>query len=188
VPGRCQDPIPDLFGCFHPRVHRIGHADEDPRVDGQVFGDEREDPLRIPFACQLYVEGADLEMEQLGQQRGVVDVETVGGVLAWAGVHPDPGPFGGREGSSTRLLSAMKSSRTPPLGSSLSDSRPSVKSSCTTCAPESRQPRMSASASATRSSRRLRAGSLRYRRQGKADGAMTACFTGPLACRCAARR
>lgn len=61
-----------------------------------MFGDDGEHFLRLRLAGELEVEAAGLELEQLREQRGVVDVEAVRGVLvaARAGVDVDPGAFG----------------------------------------------------------------------------------------------
>ena len=78
------------------------------------------------------------------------------------------------------------------MGSSFTDSRPSVKSTCTLWAPASRHRRMSASASPTRSSRKASRGypgspSAGYSRL-RAEAEITACFTGTVAYRLARSR
>jgi len=57
-----------------------------------VLGDGAQNPGTVRLAGQLDVERAGVQAEQAGQQRGVVDVGAVGGVLvaAGAGVHADP--------------------------------------------------------------------------------------------------
>ena len=66
-------------------------ADEDALIRLQVLADDLQDARAVPLAGQRDVEIADLQLEQAGQQLGVVDVGAVRrvAVAAGAGVHAD---------------------------------------------------------------------------------------------------
>lgn len=61
-----------------------------------MLGDDGQDPFRLGLASQLDVEIARLELQQPGQQSGVVDVQAVRRILiaARAGVHSDATSLG----------------------------------------------------------------------------------------------
>src|SRR6516164_3402556 len=81
VGGGFQDPVPDLPGRLYPRVDRVDDAHENTLPWPGVLGDGAQDPGAVRLAGQLDVEGSGVQAEQAGQQPGVVDVGTVGGVL-----------------------------------------------------------------------------------------------------------
>ncbi|WP_235023814.1 hypothetical protein [Streptomyces sp. WAC05374] len=58
-----------------------------------MLRDDPEHPLRVGFAGELDGEVAGPQLEELGEESGVVDVRAAGGVVvaAGAGVHADAG-------------------------------------------------------------------------------------------------
>ena len=89
--GRLEDPVPDFLGRLDARVDRRDDADEDPLIRLHVIADDLQDADAVRLARQRDVEIPDLQLEQAGQQLGVVDVPAVGrvAVAARAGVHAD---------------------------------------------------------------------------------------------------
>ena len=106
-----------------------------------VVADDSQHAHRIGLAAEGDVEVGHIELEQAGQELGVVDVGAVRrvAVAAGAGVDADPLAFLGREARQREIVEIDEAAQQPPEGSSLTARRPSVKSIWTLCAPCSRQ-------------------------------------------------
>ena len=89
VLGRLEDPVPDLLRRLDARVDRRDDADEDPLVRLHVLADDLQDADAVLLARQGDVEVPDLQLEQAGQQLGVIDVPAVGRVAVAAGAGVD---------------------------------------------------------------------------------------------------
>ena len=89
--GRLEDPVPDFLRRLDARVDGGDDADEDPLVGLQVLADDLQDADAVLLARQGDVEVPGLQLEQAGQQLGVIDVAAVGrvAVAARAGVDAD---------------------------------------------------------------------------------------------------
>ena len=128
VLGRLEHPVPDLLRRLDARVDRGDDADEDPLVRLHVVADDLQDADAVLLARQGDVEVPDLQLEQAGQQLGVIDVPAVGrvAVAAGAGVHADAlAVLGGepRQGQVVQVDEAVQQvagrvdlDRQPPLG------------------------------------------------------------------------
>ena len=91
VLGRLQDAVADFLRRLDARVDRSDDADEHHLVRLQVLADDLQDADAVLLARQGDVEIPDLQLEQAGQQLGIIHVGAVGriAVAAGAGVHAD---------------------------------------------------------------------------------------------------
>src|SRR3989442_11278551 len=75
--SRLEDTVSDLLWSLDPGVDRVDDSDEDPAVGWGMFLDDAEDSRPVGLARKLDVEGPGLQLEQHGEQFGVVHVQAV---------------------------------------------------------------------------------------------------------------
>src|SRR5205807_278476 len=72
-----EDAVSDLLWSLDPGVDRVDDSDEDPAVGWGMFLDDAEDSRPVGLARKLDVEGPGLQLEQHGEQFGVVHIQAV---------------------------------------------------------------------------------------------------------------
>lgn len=77
--------IADLGWRFDCRVVGVDYADEDGVGRLEKLTDDLQDAFAVGLAGHLQVEAAYVQLEEVGQQEGVVDVGAVGGIVVGAG-------------------------------------------------------------------------------------------------------
>ena len=151
--GRFEDPVANFFRRLNARVDRRDDADENPLVGLHVIPDDLQHADTILFAREGNVKIARLQLEQAGQQLGVIDIRAVGrvAVAARTGMHPDALAILGGESRQREIVQIDEAVQQISGGIDL-DRQPAFREvDLNLVAPFSRQLRISVSCSRSRS-------------------------------------
>ncbi len=83
--SRLEHAIADLSRSFDGGVDRIDYSDKDNVIGPDKLADDAQDAFSIRFAGHLQVETADPQLKEIRQQRCIINIGTVRGILVPSG-------------------------------------------------------------------------------------------------------